>query len=80
MSSRSRQWRFRLHHIIEALEKIHNYVDGMSMEGFLADSRTSDAILRNLEIIGEAARLVPTTSPYDSIRSLGTTCALCATS
>jgi len=30
MSSRSRQWRFRLHHIIEALEKIHNYVDGMS--------------------------------------------------
>ena len=59
MSSRSRQWRFRLHHIIEALEKIHNYVDGMSMEGFQADSRTNDAILRNLEIIGEAARLVP---------------------
>ena len=47
MSSRSRQWRFRLHHIIEALEKIHNYVDGMSIEGFLADSRTSDAILKS---------------------------------
>ena len=59
MSSRSRQWRLRLHRIIEALEKIHNYVDGMSMEGFQVYSRTSDAILRNLEIIGEAARLVP---------------------
>ena len=77
MSSRSRQWRFRLHHIIEALEKIHNYVDGMSMEGFLADSRTSDAILRNLEIIGEAARLVPDniTSrhhqiPWDDMRAV----------
>ena len=59
MSSRSRRWRFRLHHIIEALGKIQGYVDGMTIEGFLADSRTSDAILRNLEIIGEAARLVP---------------------
>ena len=29
------------------------------MEGFLAYSRTSAAILRNLEIIGEAACLVP---------------------
>ena len=29
------------------------------MEGLLAFSRTSDAILRNLAIIGEAARLVP---------------------
>ena len=77
MSSRSRQWRFRRHHIIEALEKIHNYVDGMSMEGFLADSRTSDAILRNLEIIGEAARLVSDniTSrhhqiPWDDMRAM----------
>ena len=31
----------------------------MSLEDFLADSKTSDATLRNLEIIGEAARLVP---------------------
>ena len=59
MSSRSRRWRFRLHHIIEALVKIQGYADGMSLEEFLADSRTSDAILRNLEIIGEAARLIP---------------------
>ena len=59
MSSRARRWRFRLLHVIEAVEKIQGYVDGMSLEEFLADSRTSDATLRNLEIIGEAARLVP---------------------
>ena len=59
MSSRPRRWRFRLLHIIEAVERIQGYVQGMYLEEFLADSRTSDATLRNLEIIGEAARLVP---------------------
>jgi uncharacterized protein with HEPN domain len=59
MSSRPRQWKFRLSHIIESVEKIRYFVEGMSIEEFLADSRTSDAVLRNLEIIGEAARLVP---------------------
>ena len=59
MSSRPRRWRFRLRHIVEAVEKIQSYVDGMSLEDFLADTRTSDAVLRNLEIVGEATRLVP---------------------
>ena len=59
MSSRSRRWRFRLQHMIEALARIQNFGEGMALEEFLADVRTSDAVLRNLEIIGEAARLVP---------------------
>jgi uncharacterized protein with HEPN domain len=59
MSSRPRRWRFRLRHIIEAVERIQRYVEGMSLEEFIADSKTSDAVLRNLEVIGEAARLVP---------------------
>ena len=59
MSSRPRRWRFRLRQIIEAVGRIQGYVEGMSLEDFLADSRTSDATLRNPEIIGEAARLVP---------------------
>ena len=59
MSSSPRQWRFRLRHVIEAVEKINAYIEGMSPEEFLNDPRTSDAVLRNLEIIGEAARLVP---------------------
>jgi len=29
------------------------------LEEFLTDSKSSDAVLRNLEVIGEAARLVP---------------------
>ena len=59
MSSRPRRWRFRLRHIIEAVERIQGYVKDMSLDDLLTDSRTSDATLRNLEIFGEAARLVP---------------------
>ena len=59
MSSRPRRWRFRLRHIIEAVERIQSYLQGMSLEEFLTDSKTADAVLRNLEIIGEASRLVP---------------------
>ena len=69
MSSRPRRWKFRLRHKIEALEKVGNYVEGMSLQEFLVDSKTSDAVLRNLEIIGEAARLVPekVTSQYSEV-------------
>jgi uncharacterized protein with HEPN domain len=31
----------------------------MSYEGFLADFKTQDAVIRNLEVIGEAARSLP---------------------
>ena len=58
MSSSPRRWRFRLQHMIEAVARIQDFVEGMALEEFLADVRTSDAVLRNLEIIGEAARLV----------------------
>lgn len=35
------------------------YIDGMEFSEFSADERTYDAVLRNLEIIGEAARNIP---------------------
>jgi len=45
--------------IISAIGKIERYSAGLSREGFLADEKTIDAVARNLEIIGEAARNVP---------------------
>ena len=59
MSSSQRKWKFRLRHILEAAEKIQRYTQGMSLTQFLVDERTSDAILRNFMVIGEAARHVP---------------------
>jgi uncharacterized protein with HEPN domain len=40
----------------QACEKIVRFTCGVSREEFLADERTYDAVLRNLEIIGEAAK------------------------
>ena len=35
------------------------YTNGLSYEQFLADSKTVDAVIRNFEIIGEAANRLP---------------------
>ncbi len=41
--------------IINSIEKIEKYVDGMNVEEFYNDFKTIDAVVRNLSIIGEAA-------------------------
>lgn len=45
--------------IIESSEKILAYTEAMSFEAFLADPKTVDAVIRNFEIIGEAANRLP---------------------
>ena len=45
--------------IIESGQKIIHYIGDMSFESFLADSKTIDAVIRNFEIIGEAANRLP---------------------
>jgi uncharacterized protein with HEPN domain len=40
--------------MLEASGKISGYVSGLSFEDCCADTRTVDAVVRNLEIIGEA--------------------------
>jgi uncharacterized protein with HEPN domain len=42
--------------IEEAIRRISEYAAGLTYEAFLLDTRTQDAIVRNLEIIGEAAK------------------------
>jgi uncharacterized protein with HEPN domain len=45
--------------ISEACEKIFRFTDNMSYSEFRADEKTSDAVIRNLEVIGEAANHLP---------------------
>lgn len=54
-----RDSRVYLEDILEAVTRIRSYTSGFSREAFLADGRTVDAVVRNLEIIGEAAKGVP---------------------
>jgi uncharacterized protein with HEPN domain len=43
-----------LQHILEAMGKIQRFVAGKSEADFFADDMAQDAVIRNLEIIGEA--------------------------
>ncbi len=45
--------------ILEAIERINTYTQGMQFDHFAADLKTIDAVVRNLEIIGEAANQLP---------------------
>ena len=45
--------------ILDAAEKVERFTEGMNYEGFAEDPKTVDAILRNFEVIGEAAKNVP---------------------
>lgn len=42
--------------IQEAIRRVRAYTDRMTYEAFLTDTKTQDAVIRNLEIIGEAVR------------------------
>ena len=55
----SRDWLLFVQDIIEAIETIQNYTLNMNKSDFLKDNKTQDAVIRNLEIIGEAARSIP---------------------
>jgi uncharacterized protein with HEPN domain len=57
----NKDWRVRVEDMLEAIERIACYVDGMTIKDFLADPRTQDAVLRNLEVLGEASKRVPFT-------------------
>jgi uncharacterized protein with HEPN domain len=48
-----------LEDILVSIAKIRRYTAGFSAEAFAADDRTLDAVVRNLEVIGEAVKQLP---------------------
>jgi uncharacterized protein with HEPN domain len=56
-----REYRDYLHDIINAVEDATSFVEGMSFEQFTKDHKTVNAVVRSLEIIGEAAKNIPAT-------------------
>ena len=51
-----------LQDILDAVEKAGQFVQGMTYEQFVQDDKTAFAIIRALEIIGEAAKRLPQTA------------------
>lgn len=56
----SRDYRLYLEDVREACEKVMRYIRGMTFAQFIQDEKTFDAVVRNLAIIGEAIKHVPT--------------------
>lgn len=65
----------RRHHLLflkdmlEAIDRIGEFVEGMGFEQFASDDRTLSAVLRKIEIVGEAAKNIPASvrERYDGI-------------
>ncbi len=53
MSRRDKDY---LSDIQDAIQRILAYTEGLSYEQFLADRKTQDAVIRNLQVIGEAVK------------------------
>jgi uncharacterized protein with HEPN domain len=45
--------------ILQAIGRIEQYIKDLSFEAFSKDQKSVDAVVRNLEIIGEAANRLP---------------------
>ena len=57
--SPERNWRMRVEDILACIQKIDSYTHGLTYEQFSVDDKTVDAVIRNFEIIGEAAGNIP---------------------
>jgi uncharacterized protein with HEPN domain len=48
-----------LEDLLLAMTRISEYIEGLTFPDFKRDYKTADAVIRNFEIIGEAARKIP---------------------
>lgn len=55
----SRNYQLFIEDIQMSCEKIVRYTKGLTVEQFLADDKTFDAVVRNLTVIGEAVKHIP---------------------
>lgn len=60
-----RDYKVYIEDIVEAIRKIRFFTTDLSLQTFSSDVKTFDAVIRNLEIIGEAIKRVP-----EEIRSI----------
>ena len=59
MKKSERNYIHFLEDIVESISKILTYTNSYNFEVFKNDDKTVDAVIRNLEIIGEASNKIP---------------------
>ena len=55
----SREYEDYLNDISDAIKKIENFIKGLDFDDFKKDDKTKFAVIRALEIIGEATKNIP---------------------
>ncbi len=53
-----------LQHMLEATDRIASYVQGLTPEAFVLNELVQDAVIRNIEVIGEASHSVEVRYPH----------------
>jgi uncharacterized protein with HEPN domain len=59
MRKGTREYRDYLQDILYAVERAESFIEGMDFAAFEADEKTAFAVVRALEIVGEAAKKIP---------------------
>jgi uncharacterized protein with HEPN domain len=54
-----RSYKLFVEDILDSMDKIENYIENLSYGDFVDNQMIIDAVVRNLEIIGEAANNIP---------------------
>lgn len=54
-----RDYKLYLEDILDAIDRLTRYTENISFETFSGDEMRVDAVLRNLEVIGEAVKRLP---------------------
>jgi uncharacterized protein with HEPN domain len=55
----SRDWQFYFDDMVAGCEKVLRFTAGMNRREFFDDEKTHDAVVRNIQIVGEAAKHIP---------------------
>ena len=45
--------------ILDSIQDVENFIRGMSFDNFKEDRKTINAVVRSIEIIGEASKKIP---------------------
>lgn len=77
MTKKDRDYLFYLEDMLESMRRIIEYTDGLSFDEFKASNLKTDAVVRNLEIIGEASKMFRRRSKVPIQRSPGSKCMGC---
>ena len=52
-----------LDHVLQAIDRVQRYVGAVGADEFMRDQMVQDAVIRNLEVIGEASHNIETRFP-----------------